>query len=318
MAEVPETGMIPVRRPRTLSVSRLREPCNTITPLAKIAAWASCCVVLGACAFKNGEIAVAEAESVVSDPDMVLGTKAGEYGLFTPEEVVEAGGGGGVPEPPATGKALLESTDGTPAWQSLDVALEEELYEELSGSAVPASGALLTVDSVDDTGRRVSLDSKSPRQVAVSGIAISGSADKVVAVNSTANNIVYNTPQFVVSEGLPSRTGNAGEVLTVNSGEGGFEWTAKQAIQYSLTASNVAATASPGTASAVSRGDHVHGGGGGSGGGPPLSDTAPVALGGTAKAGTANSASRQDHVHPETGLRRHAPRWSGAASGARN
>lgn len=41
---------------------------------------------------------------------------------------------------------------------------------------------------------------------------------------------------------------------------------------------------------------------GASGGGTPLSDTAPVALAATATAGTETAASRGNHVHPRTGL----------------
>lgn len=78
------------------------------------------------------------------------------------------------------------------------------------------------------------------------------------------------------------------------------EWEAPAAFQYSITASDVAATSAPGTATAVSRGDHVHGRGGG-GGGAALSDAVPKVDAGSGAAGSGTKASRDDHVHPASG-----------------
>ena len=62
-----------------------------------------------------------------------------------------------VPDPPASGKFSLESVDGRLRWVALDVLLEEELYEERTGSSTPAAGAYLVVDTVDVGSRRLTL-----------------------------------------------------------------------------------------------------------------------------------------------------------------
>ena len=199
-------------------------------------------------------------------PERVLGTAGGEYQLFTPQAVVQAGGGGGeggnLPTPPATGKALLQSDESAVQWVPLGVPLEEELYEEFSpGGELPASGAHVVIGGVDSDAKRITLRSvkppaelsdKMPEPLGTSagaGVGTAASRDSHVHLNPL-------TPY-----------GAAGTCAKVN--------TTRDGITYGTC---------------------------GSGGGASLSDKAPLALGANAAAGSGDAASREDHVHPSTGL----------------
>ena len=207
---------------------------------------------------------------LAATPDGVVCTEGGEYELCTPAEVVAAGGAaGGLPEPPRTGRFLLESSNTDLVWLALDAIFEEELGAELQN--VEANDAL-RVSTVDDGP---------PRRIAIEAV----------------------SPSTLTLAGLPARSGKGGDLLAVTSDAAAVEWVAKPAGPRTLSDATPkpTGTADPGTSTDASRADHVHFSAGG-GGGAGLSDTPAVATGATAGAGKATEASRQDHVHPQTGL----------------
>ena len=192
-------------------------------------------------------------------PEHVLGTADGEYELFTPAQVVAAGGGsagGNVPTPPTSGEFSLTSDDGTVGWNgavlpkppaegfntlgatgadiewltAADV-LGRDLYAEFVGAGLPNAGDRIAIKAVDRTNQRITLKADPP------------------------------TASF--SSAVPK----------ADSGEG-----------------------AAGTALLASRGDHVHPASGSSG--PALSDNVPKVERGDGAAGSGTKASRDDHVHP--------------------
>lgn len=197
-----------------------------------------------------------------AQPTMVLGTDVSGYKLFTPAAVVAAGGGGGggnVPEPPSTGRHLLEVTDGTIEWEGLADALEEELYEELRTAA---QGNILTIKRIDPGAETLQLG----------GI--------------TAANMVLT--------GFPAQSGHGGQCVKVASTVDGWTYGdcgSPRALSNNLP--KVEGTAAPGTATDVSRSDHVHP----VGGSASLGNTVTTLTDHTSAAGSSRNASREDHRH---------------------
>jgi len=134
---------------------------------------------------------------------------------------------------------------------------------------------------------------------AVGGLpTLTGNADKLLTVNSSANGTEWETRLKVVADGLPSITGNKGKHLAVNTGETGMEWVAPPSgTGVQLSDSNpqpLGPPAAPGDGTKASRDDHVHG----IPAIPAPSTAVPSALEAQGAAGTATVYSRGDHAHP--------------------
>jgi len=188
-------------------------------------------------------------------PEMVLGTQDGEYRLFTPDQVRAAETEATPARPTADGSYELGIAEGEASW-NLIPPLSEQVYAALVAGGVPSAGSLLDVATIDPTTRTASL-----------GAVPLGAAGRVLRVNSSATLSAWQTPQSVVLDGLPTRTGNGGRVLALTSALA-LEWTEK----------------------------------GGGGGGAALSDAKPQPLADPAAPGAGTKASRDDHAHPTTGL----------------
>lgn len=225
-------------------------------------------------------------------PDSVLGTADGQYELFTPAEVVAAGGGGGdggnVPTPPNSGKFLLEATDGTAEWQSLNTALEEELFVELQGQSDP--GSLLRIRSVDTGGKRITLGTQSAAATVLGGVpSLTGNEGNCFVVNTSADGFLW-VKCTDLSDALPKDVGttSAGTATTVSRSDHAHGGAAALAT---ATAKPIG-TAAAGTSTDAARGDHVHGILQVSGSDMPLEAQTAAAL------GTRPVPARSDHVHP--------------------
>ena len=100
----------------------------------------------------------------------------------------------GLPAINNMGNFSLELNDGGLSWQPLSVHFAEEAYASLANARTPTPSEVVIIDSVDTTN--------DPNRVQFVG---------------------HPTAQVVLA-GLPSLTGHAGNVLTVNSGASGIEW----------------------------------------------------------------------------------------------
>lgn len=275
-------------------------------------------------------VAAAAALAIVNapaQPEFILGIEDGAYGAFTPQAVVEAGRGGtGVPTPPDdTTRRALEATGTTVQWTPLNTLLEEELYDEFSGGTLPAPLDVLLVDSVDNTGRRLTLGAKPFSNVAPKA---PGTAAAGIAINPSRGDHVHPAQAVPApSTVTPKVEGTAAIGTDAGFSRGDHVHPAGGgSVTYSLTAQNVGTASAPGTATAVSRGDHVHGRGAGrfvsdpgaqgvnngdvltrtgsnsygwaapSGGGVTYS-TSATALASASAPGSASTVSRGDHAH---------------------
>lgn len=250
-------------------------------------------------------------------PDQVLGTQGGEYDLFTPAEVVAAGGGGSGGTTPLS--------DATPKADSGAGSAGTATAASRGDHAHPATPDELPAQSASNAGRVLSRSTQAsgvlwdpPADVVDRGLPLkTGKAGEFLRVTSDASGI-----EWAEGSGLPSRTGKGGDYLRVTEDASGIEWVD---VLSDATPQNNAKTGSgtPGTAKAASRADHVHraafipytltpkreSGNGLAGTDPAFSRgdhvhpatvgvAVPKAASGTGSAGTSANTSREDHVHP--------------------
>lgn len=189
----------------------------------------------------------------------------GDLGMYF-ETILEGGGGPEIPDPPSTGSFLVESTDGSLAWQALNVVLEEELFAELPGAAALD---LFIISNVNQQQKRVTLAVEDARAVVARGIAGSLSdADP--------------QPTGTADAGSATTASRADHVHFSAGGGGGADLS-------DASPKNIGPT-DAGTGGKASRADHVHA--------LDYRTTAPPVSAGTGNPGTAANAARGDHAHP--------------------
>jgi len=250
----------------------------------------------------------------LTGPEMVLGTEDGAYKLFTPSEVVEAGGGGGGGG--GGGAGLSDNTPqnigtaapgtGTLASRDDHVHGPDPQTGTNSGRLTSFGATLNTVNqrSSANTSAISTLAGKVP-ELSDSDPASAGTADAGSSDEASRGDHVHSL-QPLSSFGTVGANGTCAK----SDGSGGLRYgDCGSPRVLSNTLPKVDGSAAPGTSVQASRGDHVH---------PSnLSDRTPAPTGAAPDAGTATSAARGDHIH-QTTLSLLAPKPNAATATAGN
>ena len=144
---------------------------------------------------------VMDDQDVGQSPDMVVGTEDNAYKLFTPAQVVTAGGGA-----PGETTPLSDATPqplGTPAPGSSADASRGDHVHLLPGQIAINTGAINAVRQVPP---------------------VSGQGSNLLAVNSGATAYQWESASSAVLRGLPALTGHGGNCLKVNIAGTGLEY----------------------------------------------------------------------------------------------
>jgi len=249
------------------------------------------------------------------DPTGVLGTDGADYRLFTPQQVVEAGGGasGGLPALSGhAGEFLRVNPEATAAdWEAVPSPLPA-----LAGQG----GKHLSVNTAETATEWVTPPA-GPRSYGGAGAAPASAAAAGSALTVSRSDHVH--PYQPLS--AFGTVGTSGQCAKANSGRNGLSYGDCGSPRALATLNpKVDGTVSPGTRTDVSRSDHVHPtqipaltgkggdclaansgatalefkscGGGGGGSGVVLSDNTPQPPGPPVPGG-GGKASRDDHVH---------------------
>ena len=183
----------------------------------------------------SAAVALALALTIVhaqTAPDMVLGTQGGDYELFTPSDVVKAGGGD---TPLSDATPIVEGGSGAPG--SLQSASRgDHIHPEDDSGGTPLSDTTPKVESgagnagaATDASRgdHVHPAAQAANELPVPAVADQGKVVRVVPdISAAGSKFRFDGADVTVLAGLPSITGQGGKVLGVNPDANALLWVA--------------------------------------------------------------------------------------------